>query len=166
MVGCLWPQRGQLGSVFNLQRLKLRGVGRVSVPALRRKDIWPAGRPCMILFQTWFDFSNSDTSRILLWTVSCFRLVSYFSTTCCLSSLLQWLVKVLQEMVVIDDLALSSRSTLDGSILWFLQYSSSVRIDWISSMAGSCEVEMDYYIYISQHLVSLRCAGLYISLNT
>ena len=33
MGGCLWPQRGQLGSVLNLQRLKFRGVGRVSVPA-------------------------------------------------------------------------------------------------------------------------------------
>ena len=46
-------------------------------------------------------------------------------------------------MVVIDDLALSSRSTLDGWILWFLQYSSSVRINGISSMTGSCDVEMD-----------------------
>ena len=43
---------------------------------------------------------------------------------------------------MIDDLALSS-STLDGWILWFLQYSSSVRIDRISSMTGSCDVEMD-----------------------
>jgi len=33
MVGRLWPQRGQLGSVLNFQRLKFRGVGRVSVPA-------------------------------------------------------------------------------------------------------------------------------------
>ena len=142
MVGCLWPQRGQLGSVLSLHRLRFSGVGRVSVPALKRKDIWPAGRPCMILFQTWLEFSNSATSRILLWTVSSFSLLWCFSITC-LNSPLQWLLRVLLKMVVIDDLTLSSRSTLDGWILWFLQYSSSVRIDRISSMTGSCDVEVD-----------------------
>ena len=44
---------------------------------------------------------------------------------------------------MIDSLALSSRSTLDVWILWFIQYSSSVRIERISSMMGSFDVEMD-----------------------
>ena len=30
---------------------QIKWSGRVSVPALKRKDFWPA-RPCMILFQT------------------------------------------------------------------------------------------------------------------
>ena len=142
IVGRVWPQRGQLGSILSLHRLRFSGVGRVSVPALKRKDIWPDGRPCMILFQTWLEFSNSATSRILHWTVSFFRLLSWFSITC-LSSLLHWLLRVLLGMVEIDDLALSTRSTLDSLIFWFLQYSSPVRIDRISSMTGSWDVKMD-----------------------
>ena len=53
---------GQDGSVLYLERLRLSGVGRVSVPALRRKDSCPAGRPDMILFQTWLEDSNFATS--------------------------------------------------------------------------------------------------------
>ena len=139
MVGCVWPQRGQVESILGLHRFKFNGVGRVSEPALRRKDIWPAGRPSMILLQTWFELSSSATSRIFLWTVSSFSLLSCFSVIWSLNSLLQLLFRVLLEIVVIDDLALCSRSTVDGWILWFLQYSSSVRIDRISSMTGSCE---------------------------
>jgi len=61
-----------------------------------------------------------------------------------LSSLLQWLLSDLLEIVEFEDLALSSRCTEDGWILWFLQYSSSVSLfDEISSMRGSGEVEMD-----------------------
>ena len=45
-------------------------------------------------------------------------------------------------MVAINDLTLSNRSTTDGWILWLLQYSLSVRIDRISSMTGSCDVEI------------------------
>ena len=37
-------------------------------------------------------------------------------------------------MVEIEDLALSNRPTEDGWILWFLQYSSSVKIYKISSI--------------------------------
>ena len=39
--------------------LKLSGVGRVSVPALRRNDNCPPGRPCCTLFHTLFAFSSS-----------------------------------------------------------------------------------------------------------
>ena len=49
MVGCLFPHNGHRGSIFSRQRPRLSGVGRVSVPALRRKDSWPAGRPCRTL---------------------------------------------------------------------------------------------------------------------
>ena len=52
MVGCLCPQRGKLGSVLSLQHLRFSGVGRVPVPALKRKDSCPAVRPCWNLFQT------------------------------------------------------------------------------------------------------------------
>ena len=53
------------------------------------------------------------------------------------------LLNVLLETVEIEDLALSNRHTEDGCILWFLQYSSSVKIHEISSVRGSCEVCMD-----------------------
>ena len=52
------------------------------------------------------------------------------------------MLRVLLEMVAINDLTLSSRCTTDGWILWLLQYSSSVRIDRISPMTGSCDVEI------------------------
>ena len=61
MVGCLWPQRGQLGSVFSFQCLRLSGVGRVSVLA-RRNNNCPAGRPCRILFHTWLESSSLQLS--------------------------------------------------------------------------------------------------------
>ena len=41
--GLFVAQRRLLGSVFSLQRLRLSGVGRVSVPALWRNEIFPAG---------------------------------------------------------------------------------------------------------------------------
>ena len=45
MVGCLWAQRGQLGSIFFcFQRVRC-GVGRVSVPALMKNDNCPVGGP-------------------------------------------------------------------------------------------------------------------------
>ena len=54
IVGCFLPQSGHLESTFNHHNLKMSGVGNVSVPALRRKDNFPAGRPCVILLHTWF----------------------------------------------------------------------------------------------------------------
>ena len=136
MVGCLWPQR-ELGSVFCCQCPRSSGVGMVSVPALRRNDNCPTGRPCRILFHTWLESSSSATSRILFWTVSSPRLLSYFSIVLSLSSLLQWLLNNSLEMVKIEDLALSNRPTEDGWILWF------VKIYEISSIRGSCEVDMN-----------------------
>ena len=115
MVGSVWPQKGQLGWTLSLHCLRFSRVGRVSILALKRKDILPDGRPCMILFQTWLEFSNSATSRILLLIINFFRLLSWFPNTSCLSSLLHWLLRVLLKMVETDNLALSSRSTLDGS---------------------------------------------------
>ena len=75
IVGCLLPQRGQLESTFNHHRLKLSGVGNVSVPALRRKDNCPAGRSCVILLHTWFASSSSTTARALDCTESCLSLL-------------------------------------------------------------------------------------------
>ena len=95
----------------------------MSVPALRRNKNCPAGRPYKILFHTWLESSISATSRILFWTVSSLSLLSYILIVLSLSSLLQWLLNYLLEMVEIEDLALSNRSTEDGWILWFLQYS-------------------------------------------
>ena len=46
-------------------------------------------------------------------------------------------------MVEIEDKALSNRPTEDGWIRWFLQYTSSVKIHEISSVRGSCEIDMD-----------------------
>ena len=79
--GLFVPQRGQQGSVFSFQCLRLNEVGRASVPALRRNDNCPAGRPCMILFHTWFLSSSSATSRILFWTVSYFSLCHIFRSS-------------------------------------------------------------------------------------
>ena len=121
MVGCVRQQRGQVESIISLYHLKFNGVGRISEPALKRKDIWPAGRLSMILLQTWLELSSSATSRIFLWTVSSLSLLLCFLITWSLNSLLQLLFTVLLEIVVIDDLALCSRSTVDGWILWFLQ---------------------------------------------
>ena len=70
---------------------------------LTRNDNCPAGRPCRILFHTWLEYSSSGTSRILFWTVSSFSLLSYFSIVLSLSSLLQWLLNNLLEMVEIED---------------------------------------------------------------
>ena len=89
MVGCLWPQK--LESVFSFQRVR-SGVGRVSVPALRRNNNCPAGRPYRILFHTWLESFSSATSRILFCTVSSLSLLSYFSIVLSLISLLQWLL--------------------------------------------------------------------------
>ena len=115
----------------------------VSVPALRRNKNCPAGRPCKILFHTWLESSSSATSRILFWRVSSLSLLSYILIVLSMSSPLQWLLNYLLEMVEIEDLALSNRSTEDGWILWFLQYSSSVKIHAISSIRESCEVDTD-----------------------
>ena len=103
------------------------GVGRVSVPVLRRNSNCPAGRTCRILFHTWLESTSSATSG------------SYFgqlvpSVSCHIFH---------NKMVEIEDLALSNRPTEDGWILWFLQYSSSVKIHDISSIRGSCEVDID-----------------------
>ena len=113
------------------------------MPALMRNNNCPAERPCRILFHTWLESSSSATSRILFWTVSSFSLLSYFSIVLSPNSLLQWLLNDLLEMVEIEDLSLSNRPTEDRWILWFLQYSSSVKIHEISSIRGSCEVDMD-----------------------
>ena len=141
--GLFVATEGTAGIVFSFQRLRLSGVGTVSVPALRRNDNSPAGRPCRIPFHIWLESSSSATSRILFWTVSSLGLLSYFSIILSLSSLLQWLLDNLLEMVEIEDLALSNRPTEDWWILWFLQYSSSVKIHEISLIRGSCEVDMD-----------------------
>ena len=88
MVGCLWPQRGQLGSAFSFQHPRLCGERRVSVLAPKRNDNCPAGGPCRILFHVWLESSSSATSRILIWTVSSLSLLSSFLIVLSLSYLL------------------------------------------------------------------------------
>ena len=56
MMGCLWPQRDSW-DLFLVSSVLGSGVGRVSVPALRRNGNCPAGRPCRILFHTWLESS-------------------------------------------------------------------------------------------------------------
>ena len=87
MVGCLFPHNGHRGSIFSRHRLRLSGVGRVSVPALRRKDSWPAGRPCRTLFHTLFTSSSSATDKILVWTDRPFSLTPWVLTNLSLNSL-------------------------------------------------------------------------------
>ena len=41
----LWSQRGHFESTLILHLFRLSGVGRVSEPAFRRNESWPAGRP-------------------------------------------------------------------------------------------------------------------------
>ena len=117
IVGCLLQQRGQLESTFNHHRLKLSGVGNVSVPALRRKDNCPAGGPCVILLHTWFASSSSTTATALDCTESCLSLLStvIFSRPL-LTSLLHWVLSVLLVIVATQDLALASNSTDDDGI--------------------------------------------------
>lgn len=64
-VGAQFPHKGQLESTQCLQRLRLRGVCDVSIPTSRRKDSWPAGRPVVMHFYTWFFSSSIITSRNL-----------------------------------------------------------------------------------------------------
>lgn len=61
------PTKGQLRCAFNFWCLGLSGVGRVSVLTLTIKNSCQTGRLCKILFHTWLE---SETSRILFWTVS------------------------------------------------------------------------------------------------
>ena len=69
VVGEVELHKSQWASVQSYHRLKLRGVGRVLEPAHRRKDSWPAGSPCWILFQTLLSLSSYDISKKLFWTL-------------------------------------------------------------------------------------------------
>lgn len=70
-------QRGNFESVLYHQWAKFIGVGSVSEAACKMNESWPAGRPCWILAQTLFFFSNLQVSENLLWTVSLERWSSH-----------------------------------------------------------------------------------------
>lgn len=97
ITGCLWPHRRQLDlfSASIVSDLVEWGECTYSLPDLIEI-------PTLQLEGSYFE---------QLAHLSC------FSITCCLNSLLQWLLRVLLEMFVIDNLALSSRLTTDGWIL-------------------------------------------------
>ena len=63
-------QRLQLLSVLYLQRARFIGVGSGSDAALRIKESWPAGKPFIILDQTFVSLSSSHTSVNFFWAVS------------------------------------------------------------------------------------------------
>ena len=52
--GMCMATKGAVGvdSQSPLSQVKFSRVGRISVPAIKRKDIWPDGRLSTILFQT------------------------------------------------------------------------------------------------------------------
>ena len=57
----------QLDTLY-LQRQKLRGVGRQSVPALSINDNCPTGRPASGRFQVWDSGSRAMMSLNFNWT--------------------------------------------------------------------------------------------------
>ena len=67
VMGKVELHKSQWASVRRFQCLKLRGIGRVSDPASRKKDSWPVGSPCWILFQTLLSLSSCEIS--LFWTL-------------------------------------------------------------------------------------------------
>ena len=54
MVNCWRVSLAQVESILSLQFFRLGGVGSVSVPANRKEESCPAGRPSTIHLQTWF----------------------------------------------------------------------------------------------------------------
>ena len=66
-------------STFSRHHRKLRDVGNVSVLSLRRKDKWPAVKPFVILFHTWYAPSSCATAKALDCTESCSSLLLWFS---------------------------------------------------------------------------------------
>lgn len=106
IVGWLWLHTGQLGSVLSL----IVSVLWVSVHVLNRHL---AFFPDLIGV-----FSSSVTWRILLRTVQQFY--SSFSLLSCNHLLSEFTLAVV--LVVINNLTLSSGTTTDCWILWFLQY--------------------------------------------
>ena len=91
-VECSWSwrmQRLQLLSVLYLQRARFIGVGSVSDAALRIKGSWPAGKPFIILDQTFVSLSSSHTSVNFFWTVSLCKWLFQ-----CSLSILAWMALV------------------------------------------------------------------------
>ena len=91
-VECSWSWRMarlQLLSVLYLQRARFIGVGSVSDAALRIKESWPAGKPFIILDQTFVSLSSSHTSVNFFWTVSLCKWLFQ-----CSLSILAWMALV------------------------------------------------------------------------
>ena len=89
VVGVGERQRLQLLSVLYLQRARFRGVGSVSDAALRIKESWPAGKPPIILDQTFVSLSSTHTSENFFWTVSLCKWLFQ-----CSLSILTWMALV------------------------------------------------------------------------
>ena len=85
-------REGDLESTLILHLLRLSGVGRVSDPALTRKESCPVRRPAWMRPHTLFLASSSVIARNLCCMVSWFSLLFQVSTLCSLYTFLHWLV--------------------------------------------------------------------------
>ena len=133
------PHNLQLGSIFNLHLRRLRGVGSVFVPALKRKDNYQQDDLEGLSFtpgchlQTAALFSQSSLSLLLC-----------FSINIALKSLLHSQLGVLLVMVVIEDLA----------------FMSSLSRDWWDSLALDIFFSGKYWKYfLDQRIFSGRDRG-------
>ena len=74
-VGWWCLQRGHLESILIFRLLRLSGVGRVTDPALTRKESCPAGRPAWMRPHTLFWASSSVMARNLFCMMNWFSLL-------------------------------------------------------------------------------------------
>ena len=128
---CLVPPTGEV------YRARFIGVGSVSDAALRIKESWPAGKPFIILDQTFVSLSSSHTSVNFFWTVSLCKWLFQ-----CSLSILAWMAqvdlgKVTLFISLMEPTASWRTSPADTGMFTFLVKAGEEERVAISSTTGS-----------------------------
>ena len=107
-ISCLLPQREDLGSIFKSHLLRLSGIGRVTVLAVRRKKFRPAQSPYNTHFHTLLTTTIYQSFWLDKWLL---QLVTVDSLDHSLDILLHWTFSVLLVMFATEDFTFPTNLT-------------------------------------------------------